>query len=408
MVDLRHPVRPGSGNGPRVLHVSADFPDPVDPLKTPVIRSHLELTAGSFDHAVISLNRQSPAWPEFLGGLIRGRGTLPLDISSESFGTGQAVIYRAPPRGIFHAAMLRQLADWIVVHVEASQRPDLIVGHKLTVEGIAVRKAARHLGLPYAISIQGNTDTKILAARPDLRREFARVFHDAATVFPFAPWSLDIVERALGKRQGPVFLLPCPTELDTTMPPRIGGGGLLSVFHLRNHRTKNLQGMVRAMRLLERRGTAARLSIVGGGEERDLHRCRAVADNSENIVFEGPQDRAGMQARMNAAAGLVMPSRRESFGLVFIEALFAGLPIIYPAGMAVDGYFADAPFAIPVDAGDVTAIADAMNRLVVNEAELKAALAQWQGSAHAQRFTRTAISASFAAGLEQAILRRKP
>ena len=35
----------------------------------------------------------------------------------------------------------------------------------------------------------------------------------------------------------------------------------------------------------------------------------------------------------------VMPSLTETFGIVFIEALSQGLPLIYTKGQGIDGYF---------------------------------------------------------------------
>ena len=45
---------------PRVLHLSADFPDPIEPAKTRVIRTLLELSREKFDHRVVSMNRVAP------------------------------------------------------------------------------------------------------------------------------------------------------------------------------------------------------------------------------------------------------------------------------------------------------------------------------------------------------------
>lgn len=106
---------------------------------------------------------------------------------------------------------------------------------------------------------------------------------------------------------------------------------------------------------------------------------------------------------MRRATALVMPSFRESFGLVFIEALFAGIPVIYPKGTAIDGYFDGLPFAISVDAHDPGAIAAAMRQVRAEEAELKAALRQWQQSEASQAFTRPRIGRTFAEGLRQAL-----
>jgi glycosyltransferase involved in cell wall biosynthesis len=111
---------------------------------------------------------------------------------------------------------------------------------------------------------------------------------------------------------------------------------------------------------------------------------------------------------MNKAIALVMPSKRESFGLVFVEALFAGLPIIYPKGAGVDGYFDGLPFAIAVDPRNPQAIADAMRHVVTQEAALKQALARWQEDGGLKRFLRSAIGEVFDQGLQAAIMSASP
>lgn len=385
--------------GPRVVHVSGDFPDPFNPAKTPVIRSLLELTDDQFAHDVISLNRVSPPLTALPATLL---GLRSLRSEQQAFPRGTALRYQAPARGIRHRTVLEQLGGQIAASLgSAAQLPDLLAGHKLTIEGIVVHEIARRLELPYALSIQGNTDTRILTARPDLRGLFARIYHGAAVVFPFTPWALREVEQRLGKRTGPTHLLPCPTDLDQPLEP-IAGGGLISVFHLKNYRIKNLAGLAAASRMLDRTGGALPLEIIGGGSEAELAACRRLTADQSGISYAGAMDREQLRSRMNRATALVLPSRRESFGLVFIEALFAGIPVIYPKGSSIDGYFDDAPFAIGVDARDPCAIATAMQRVVAEEQQLKACLRDWQGSAAAQAFTRTRISQAFADGLRLA------
>lgn len=383
----------------RIIHVSGDFPDLIEADKTPVIRGLVDLTAQQFEHRVYSINRRSPAMASFGSSIVGDKGRPALTVRHQPFSYGTAVEYVAPPKGLFHATMLHQLGEWLATTIGKDERPALLVGHKLAIEGIAVRIAAERLDVPYALSIQGNTDAKILAARPDLHRELARVFHGAALIFPFAPWSLKQVEQSLGKRSGPVSLLPCPTDLDTPLVPVSGDGSLLSVFHLKNQRGKNLSGMVAAMDILGKGGRAPILAIVGGGSDAEVRHCKNLIKGTDRIVLEGPLDRIALRKRMNGATGFVLPSLRESFGLVFIEALFAGLPIIYPKGAAVDGYFDDQPFAIRVDARNPQAIAEGMRRMVEEEATLKSALADWQLGDDARRFTRERICRDFSSGL---------
>ena len=387
----------------RILHVTADFPDPIAAQKTPVIRSLVDLTSDKFSHSVISINRRTPSPAAFAKALFMGRGFPAANVQSQPFPYGYALSYDAPPKGLFHATMLHALGDWLAQEVGKGPRPDLIIGHKLTFEGLAVRRACEQLNIPFAISVQGDLDGKVLTARPDLRKDLGRVFHEARIVFPFAPWSLRMAQKRLGTRQGPVAYLPCPTELDTPLSPTVGGNGLLTVFHLKNHRRKNLAAMVRAMALVQPALPDARLAIVGGGSDGDKAACLKVIGNQPTITLAGAVERHAMQARMNAATAFIMPSLRESFGLVFIEALFAGLPIIYPAGTAVDGYLDGLPFAIKVNARSAGEIARAITQTVECEAQLKAALADWQLSEASQQFTRRAIAAQFTAGIETAL-----
>jgi glycosyltransferase involved in cell wall biosynthesis len=393
-----------SASRPRILHISADFPDPINAAKPAVIANLLDLVGDKYDNQVLSLNRRSPTLGECARLAIGGIN--PADEASlESIGNGDCIAYRAPPKGIFHAAMLTRLASWIAARaLRQPERPQLVVGHKLTVEGIIASVVARQLGVPYAITIQGNTDTRILAARPDLRGRFASIYHEAACVFSFAPWAREVVAERLGARTGQTIDLPCPTALDTIRTPVTGGKAMVSVFHLRNHRIKNLTGLASAMRHLDATGCTVPMQVIGGGNQADTAACQAIIAGAGNMALVGPRSPAELGSILNQAIALVMPSRRESFGLVFVEALFAGLPIIYPKNAAVAGYFDGLPFAIAVDPKQPRAIAEAMRHVIARETEIKLALSQWQRGGGLDRFTRTAIRSTFGQGLQTALM----
>lgn len=396
------PSSPPSGAvRPRILHVSGDFPDPIEPFKTKVVEALLELTDDRFDHSVISLNRVSPSVLGIAGQIVSPG---PLKTQTEPFERGIALTYQAPPRGIRHLTKLQQLGDWLKEHIQSQPKaPDLIVGHKLAIEGIAVRRAAQSLGIPYALSIQGDSDTKIMSVRRDLNPEFGAVLQGSKMTFPFTPWAWDFVVRQLGAPPGDHILLPCPTDLDQPLEPQPGGDGLISVFHLMSHKRKNLAGLAKAAMRLQNLGDSVPVTVIGGGEASERAACEAIIKGLDSLTLAGPMNRQELRARMRSASGFVLPSLRESFGLVFIEALFAGLPIIYPKGTAVDGYFEGAPFAIKVDARDSAALAEAMRSLVKDERQLKASLGDWLKSDDAKKFQRPQIAEDFARGLIQAV-----
>ncbi len=387
----------------RILHVSCDYPDAFNAAKTKAVKSLIELTRDEFDHFVVSLNRASVPAAKAPGFAVQVflRRPLPL-VEKNAEKHGLAVRYQAPGKGLLHKTCLVRLAEQLAENLITHETPELLFGHKLGIEGIVVHRLAQLMSRPFGLCLQGDTDTKILQYRPDLSKAFAQIYHEAEVVFPFAPWTRAQVEAKLGRRSKPTIILPCATHIDAPIQPVTAGEGLVSVFHLASYRRKNLSGLVAASVELERRGRGVPLSIIGGGSPNDRAACEAITARSEHVTLTGPADRQQVRSMMSSAAGFVLPSLRESFGMVFIEALLSGLPIVYPRDRAVAGYFDGLPFAIPVDPQDPRALADAMARLVDQQEELKGALAEWIDAGNAERFSDARIARDFTQGLQAA------
>ena len=119
------------------------------------------------------------------------------------------------------------------------------------------------------------------------------------------------------------------------------------------------------------------------------------------ISLSGPVPHEQMQSLLNQTALLVQPSRRESYGMVLAEALLAGCPVLHTQGIAISGYFANAPFA-----GEAPrtpqALASAMVQMLRQQERIKAHLARAQTDGTLQILRRPAIAARYRAALAQA------
>jgi glycosyltransferase involved in cell wall biosynthesis len=127
------------------------------------------------------------------------------------------------------------------------------------------------------------------------------------------------------------------------------------------------------------------LVVAGGGELLDGFRARAVeAGVGERVHFLGAVPHAELPDALRAADVFLLTTEPpESFGIVLIEAMACGLPVIatdYPGVRAV----VDRDTGLLVDRGDPRAVADALRRMVEAGPERRAAIGA-AGRAKAER-----------------------
>ena len=383
---------------PLIVHITADYPDAIDATKTRAIAALVEGTRDRFDHRVYSLNRDGSGVRAFLTpGSVQPAGERGGVLSWR---------YAAPSKGLFLARSMRGVADAILADLrQAGLVPALIHAHKLSFEGIAAQRVAARLGLPFALTLQGNTDQKLIRSRPDLRRRYREIWHQAALIVAFAPWIERFCEAPFGVRAGPTIALPCIPAADTIIAPRETGPRVLSAFRLSDWRNKNIAAVAQACATLRPEFPDLTLEIAGGGspeDERAVDRALAASGATAFTRRVGRIAPDAIQTWMNSGAVFAMPSRRESFGMVFVEALMAGCPIIYPRGAAVDGYFDGAEFASGVDARDQAKITAILRDALNQSAKSKQILGLWLSSAAADQFTTARILTSYSSATDDA------
>lgn len=98
--------------------------------------------------------------------------------------------------------------------------------------------------------------------------------------------------------------------------------------------------------------SGAELRLAGGG--------RVEAENARNLVFLGQTSREALLREMQDADAFVFPSLFEGFGLVLLEAMAAGLPVITTPNTAGPDLLRDGREGLLVPAGDPRLLRRAM------------------------------------------------
>jgi len=137
----------------------------------------------------------------------------------------------------------------------------------------------------------------------------------------------------------PTRLVVVPNAVDPTLPAPANpaarvdetpGPRLLAVARLSAADSyKGVDTLIEALPLVRRRRSGARLRIVGDGD--DLPRLRALARARQvagAVEFIGRIDDAALQSEYAACDLFALPSRREGFGLVYLEAMRHGKPCL--------------------------------------------------------------------------------
>jgi D-inositol-3-phosphate glycosyltransferase len=185
-----------------------------------------------------------------------------------------------------------------------------------------------------------------------------------------------------GVAQERICVIPCGVDMAVFHPQdrsqarhTLGlGPEPLLLFVGRLQPLKGIDTLLRVAQAVRREHAQVQTVVVGGGidaqdhhEVQELQRLRALAarlELSQQVRFIKAQPQDVLAQYYAAADVLVMPSHYESFGMVVLEAMACGTPVVASrvGGLASTVVHGQTGFLAPV--GDVQAFAQAILRLL--------------------------------------------
>lgn len=150
-------------------------------------------------------------------------------------------------------------------------------------------------------------------------------------------WTKDRLE-ALGVKNSEIAVLPNGVDLKFISEIKPAGqsfsgnsGGKIYdiIFAGRLIKDKNVDVLIKAVSLLKRDFPEFCCCIVGDGpEKKALEKLAHGSGVQKNVIFEGFQEYRALIGKLKASKVLVLPSSREGFGMVVIEAFACGVPVV--------------------------------------------------------------------------------
>jgi len=213
-------------------------------------------------------------------------------------------------------------------YLERFGRPDIIAAQSTLWAGHGARHAKRHWRLPYAI-----TEVNTAFGTGDVRGWRAaisrRVFAEASAVIAISTNLRNRLVELGGAEH--VEIVPCTVDAAYWMPPLAARGRSPFTFYAQAHLVphKGFDLLIRAFASRFRGAAGVRMVIGGDGVIRQALEALAQGLGVHGQVqFLGALPRNGVRQAMWDANCFVLPSLAENFGVVLIEALATGLPVI--------------------------------------------------------------------------------
>lgn len=204
-------------------------------------------------------------------------------------------------------------------------------------------------GIPYIVSAHGMLDDWSINQKRLKKQVFLvtigrQFYRQAAMVHCTADAETDQVRSNVGKSLKTICVVPYvvpPAEFEGSEElaykkyPRLRADTIKLLFLSRLHYKKSPDLLIRAAAKLIDQGHDIQVLMAGPGDEDYVAELKQVADESgiaERVLWFGMVREPLKSAIYDASDIFVLPTQQENFGIVLVEAMFAGLPIVTTRG----------------------------------------------------------------------------
>lgn len=285
-------------------------------------------------------------------------------------------VLRKYHRVLFHIKIndvLRSLES----QVNVSEKT-LVHAHFLFSDGAVAMRLKEKYGIPYVVAIRNTDINFFFRFAPHLRKMGIKIMRQAEAIVFLSPAYRDFTFKKYIPIENHSELIRksmvIPNGADDfwlenqVNKPKMTRKSLKLLFVGEFTPNKNLLKVAQAVKILRKKGKNVTMTIVGGG---GLHsqKIHDAVDKMDPEVFkyvgrlQNPQD---LLQQYRDADILVVPSYKETFGIVYIEAMSQAMPFICSLGQGVDGYFNDDEPGRFVDPDDPKQIASNIENIHEN------------------------------------------
>ncbi|MGN0027862.1 MAG: glycosyltransferase [Clostridium sp.] len=221
---------------------------------------------------------------------------------------------------------VRQSLKLFKEYVKQEGMPDILHVQSALYGGLVAREIKKKFNIPYVVTEHSSAVLQSILRNHDIPM-LKKVYNDADYIISVG----GALKKAIGKyTDKSIEVIPNIVDIDRfsiDSSKRNKGFTFISISHLKEN--KNIDLTIKALKEVLKEYNYAKLLVIGDGPEKEnLMNLSKELKISSNIEFIGAVNRKDLNEYINRANAFVLPSKYETFGIAYIEALACGLPII--------------------------------------------------------------------------------
>lgn len=252
----------------------------------------------------------------------------------------------------------------------------IVHAHSLFENGYLAYRAKKEFGIDYVVAVR-NTDVNGYFKRAiHLRKIGVEIMKNAKRVIFISPSYKEFVLNNYIKEKDFDYInnkcLVKPNGIDDYWVSNIikedkplkdrNEVKLIQVGRI--DKNKNIDTSIEICKELRNRGIKSYIKIIGDGNEKKnlIIKYKSL----EYVKFFDKVNKEKLKEYYDDSNIFIMPSKYETFGLVYPEAMSRGLPIIYTKGQGFDKYFKDGEVGYPIKYDSVNEGVEAVIDIINN------------------------------------------
>ncbi len=257
---------------------------------------------------------------------------------------------------VFPATLMRLIA------MMAQFRPDVVNLHFVGAPAVFLVLARKFLRFKFIVSLHGDDVEGYTRGTWFDRWVMHATLGEADAVTACSRYLLNAaraIAPGIATKSGVVYN---GVDLPASQSNGRADGALVAVGRLMPK--KGFDVLLQAMDLLRASGSSPHLTLIGDGPERVRLEDQVRRLMLDSVVeMCGPKDRAAVRQAIHASRLVVIPSRQEPFGMVALEAMAEGKPVVATRAGGLPEVL-DGAAAQLVEPGDAAALAEAIRGLL--------------------------------------------